>query len=301
MRDIPDVVYTHAGRFHADDVFGAALLRIIKPQVEVRRVFALPEDFSGLAFDIGWGEFDHHQAGAPVRPNGVPYASFGLLWREFGPSLLGRTEALRLDERFIQPIDLDDNTGCGGPIPDLIADFNPPWDSDIDPDLRFFQAVQLAQQVLQNRLDSVKAIGRAYKIVKAAMKNMQDHIILLDVYCPWKPFVTKGSARFVVYPSQRGGWSGQCVPRPADSGGGLKLPFPAAWAGKSHQELVALTGIPSLRFCHNNRFLIAADSKEDAHAACLLAMKIAEEEEQQQEQDQQQKQQDQDQPAIAME
>lgn len=278
MRDIPDTVYTHAGRFHADDVFGAALLRILKPGVEVRRVYKLPEDFSGLAFDIGWGEFDHHQAGAPVRENGVPYAAFGLLWREFGPSLLGKTEALRLDERFIQPLDLDDNTGCGGPIPDLIADFNPLWDSETDADSRFFEAVELAQRVLQNRLDAVRAIGRAYQVVKAGMKAMEDRIITLDIYCPWKPFVTKSPARFVVYPSQRGGWSGQCVPFAAEKGGGLKLPFPAAWAGRTHEELVALTGIETLRFCHNNRFLVAADTKEDARAACLLAIEEAEKE-----------------------
>lgn len=280
MRDIPDIVYTHAGRFHADDVFGAALLRILKPGVEIRRVQRLPEDFSkeDLAFDIGWGEFDHHQAGAPVRENGVPYAAFGLLWREFGPSLLGKTEALRLDERFVQPIDLDDNTGCGGPIPDMIADFNPLWDSEADADSRFLEAVEVAQKVLQNRLDAVRAIGRAYQVVKAGMKAMEDHIITLDVYCPWKPFVTKSPARFVVYPSQRGGWSGQCVPFPAEKGGGLKLPFPAAWAGKTSSELVALTGIGTLRFCHNNRFLVAADTKEDARAACLLAIEEAEKE-----------------------
>ena len=45
MREIPEVVYTHAGRFHADDVFGAALLKILKPEVAIRRVFQLPEDF----------------------------------------------------------------------------------------------------------------------------------------------------------------------------------------------------------------------------------------------------------------
>lgn len=276
MREIPPIALTHAGRFHADDVFSSALLRILKPDIEIRRVYAVPEGFDGLAFDIGWGEFDHHQAGAPVRENGVPYAAFGLLWREFGPSLLGKTEAQRLDERFVQPLDLDDNTGCGGPIPDMIGDFNPPWDSEDDPDKRFFEAVEVAQRMLQNRLDAVRAIGRAYKLVKAGMKAMEDHIITLDTCCPWKPFVTKSPARFVVYPSQRGGWSGQSVPRPAESGKGLKQPFPAAWGGRTHEELVALTGIPTLRFCHNNRFLVTADTKEDARAACLLAMEMAE-------------------------
>ena len=63
-------------------------------------------------------------------------------------------------------------------------------------------------------------------------------------------------------------------PRPGE-GGSLKCPFPAEWAGKTPEELRALTGIPTLRFCHNNRFLIAADTKEDAAAACRLAQKAA--------------------------
>ena len=259
MRELPDIAYTHAGRFHADDVFSAALLKILKPDITIRRVPALPEDFSGFAFDIGWGEFDHHQTGAPVRENGVPYAAFGLLWREFGPSILGEVEAGRLDERFIQPIDLDDNTGCGGVIPDIIADFNPRWDSADEPDQRFAQAVELA-----------------YKVVKAGLKAMEDKILVLDVCCPWKPFAAKSPAKFAVYPSQRGGWSAQCVPTP--EGGGLKCPFPREWAGKTARELSALTGLATIRFCHNNRFLVAADTKEDARAACLLALKAAKEE-----------------------
>ncbi len=274
MREIPEVVYTHAGRFHADDVFGAALLKILKPEVAIRRVFQLPEDFDGMAFDIGWGEFDHHQSGAPVRENGVPYAAFGLLWREYGASILGETEAGRLDERFIQPIDLDDNTGCGGVIPEMIADFNPRWDSEEEPDQRFAQAVELARQILQNRLDCILATGRAYRLVKDAMKAMKDGIVVLNTYCPWKPFVPKSPAKFVVYPSQRGGWSGQAVPTP-EKDGTLKCPFPAAWSGRSQEELFALTGTPAPRFCHNNPFLVAAQSMEDARAACLLALEEA--------------------------
>ena len=42
MREISDVVLTHAGKFHADDVFAAALLHILKPGVEIRRVYQVP-------------------------------------------------------------------------------------------------------------------------------------------------------------------------------------------------------------------------------------------------------------------
>ena len=76
---IPDRAFTHAGKFHADDVFSAALLRYLNPAIRIERGFEVPSDYDGLVFDIGDGMFDHHAAGSPVRPNGNPYAAFGLL------------------------------------------------------------------------------------------------------------------------------------------------------------------------------------------------------------------------------
>ena len=78
---LPAQAFTHGGKFHADDVFSAALLRHIRPDIRILRGFAVPENFDGLVFDIGDGMFDHHAAGSPVRPNGNPYAAFGLLWQ----------------------------------------------------------------------------------------------------------------------------------------------------------------------------------------------------------------------------
>lgn len=104
MMEIPSTVYTHAGKFHADDVFSTALLRLLRPELKVIRTAALPENFEGFAFDIGWGAYDHHQKDAPVRENGVPYAAFGLLWKNLGEQLVGE-EWQRFDEHFIQPLD----------------------------------------------------------------------------------------------------------------------------------------------------------------------------------------------------
>ena len=128
--EIPSTVYTHAGKFHADDVFSTALLRLLRPELKVIRTAALPENFEGFAFDIGWGAYDHHQKDAPVRENGVPYAAFGLLWKNLGEQLVGE-EWQRFDEHFIQPLDLEDNTGCGHPLAAAIASFNPLCDNVI--------------------------------------------------------------------------------------------------------------------------------------------------------------------------
>ena len=82
---IPAKGFTHGGKFHADDVFSTALLQILRPDIQITRGFTVPDDFDGIVYDVGGGMFDHHSEPRETRPNGVPYAAFGLLWR--APSL----------------------------------------------------------------------------------------------------------------------------------------------------------------------------------------------------------------------
>jgi uncharacterized UPF0160 family protein len=89
---MPVRIATHSGSFHADDVFGVAVLAALHPQHEIVRS---RDDavLAGATFlvDVGgeWdaarGRFDHHQRGFEGRrPSGEGYASAGLVWREFG-------------------------------------------------------------------------------------------------------------------------------------------------------------------------------------------------------------------------
>ena len=119
---IPANGFTHAGKFHADDVFATALLQILRPDIKITRGFTVPDDFDGIVYDIGFGMFDHHQEPREYRANGVPYAAFGLLWRVLGPGLVGERQARLIDENFIQPLDLNDNTGEQNSLCDAIAD-----------------------------------------------------------------------------------------------------------------------------------------------------------------------------------
>ena len=115
---------THSSHFHADDIFSAALLKIvgIVPDVSViQRVGRVPENFNGLAFDIGGGEFDHHQQNAAVRLNGKKYAAFGLLWNAIGAEYIAdkyntdmntaKIAAENFDTKFVTLMDLTDNFG----------------------------------------------------------------------------------------------------------------------------------------------------------------------------------------------
>ena len=79
--------FTHGGIFHADDVFSAALLLHFNPKLTIQRGNRVPEEFDGIVFDIGRGEYDHHQKDSRIRENGAPYAAFGLLWEALGTEI----------------------------------------------------------------------------------------------------------------------------------------------------------------------------------------------------------------------
>ena len=59
MTESKNDALTHSGKFHADDVFSSALLKIINPNIKIIRAFDVPKDFDGIVFDIGCGKFDH--------------------------------------------------------------------------------------------------------------------------------------------------------------------------------------------------------------------------------------------------
>ncbi len=282
MTGIGTVAVTHGGKFHADDVFGAALLKILKPEIRIQRVFQVPENFDGLVFDIGGGRFDHHQEGAEVRENGVPYAAFGLLWREFGAEALRDScppeavaeEVARFDENLIQSLDEDDNTGGGNPLAGAISLFNPDWDSEKPADDCFAEAVEFAKTVLTKKIARIAANYRAKGLVEAALAESRDRIVILPRYAPWRPVLEASEAEFVVYPSQRGGYSAQTVPD-AENKRESKCDFPEEWAAKPENELPGISGIGTLRFCHKGRFLITAGTQEDAVEACRAAQRAA--------------------------
>jgi len=116
IKNIPDKALTHGGRFHADDVFSAALLTYLNPDIVIERGTVVPDDYSGIVFDIGLGEYDHHQKDRKTRENGVPYAAFGLLWKEFGSEILGDVSVIII-KRIEKPVKMEFpmlHLGCCG-------------------------------------------------------------------------------------------------------------------------------------------------------------------------------------------
>lgn len=262
--------FTHGGKFHADDVFSAALLTILNPDIKIERGFQVPENYDGIVFDIGFGEFDHHQQDRAVRDNKIPYAAFGLLWRKYGSMLVGEEEAKRFDEKFIQSLDLNDNTGSENQIAEVINVFNPPWDYAISSDSAFQEAKELAYKILVKEIEHIKSINRAEALVTKALAKSEDGILILPRSAPWKKFVKEKEIYFVVCPSNRGGFIAQAVPRD-DKPNELKVPFPEAWRGVDKESIGQVSGVETLQFCHNSGFLISALTQEDVIKACRIA------------------------------
>ena len=110
---------THSGRFHVDDVISTIFLsKIIDNVILLRAPTIGNKDVKNkIVYDIGLGEFDHHQKNRNgQRNNGIFYSSIGLLWRKFGKEYLKKIGVKYIDKTFeymdkelIQNIDATDN------------------------------------------------------------------------------------------------------------------------------------------------------------------------------------------------
>lgn len=270
---VPDVAFTHGGVFHADDVFSAALLQLCNPNIRILRGFNVPEGFSGIVFDVGGGEFDHHSSSSPARANGIKYAAFGLLWQQLGTKFFAKEDAERFDEHFILPLDLDDNTGCGNLLASVISSYNSGWDEQLNQDACFTRAQALAKDILWQKIKATKTILRAHDVVMSAYGEMIDGIVCLPAYAPWKSsLVPQKDVLFVIYPSQRGGFCAQGVPV-SFATPTLRAAFPKEWAGLENEALEEAADIGGLTFCHAGCFLISAKTKAAAIEACKVALR----------------------------
>jgi uncharacterized UPF0160 family protein len=289
-------VATHSGSFHADDVFALAALTLLvaaEPALGPLEIVRTrdPEQLAAadLRVDVGQrddpatGDFDHHQrGGAGERPNGIRYASFGLVWREFGARVAGgeqaETIAQRLDEVLVQGVDANDTgqTISSPLVADVapltvshaIAAFNPNWDEDGSAAAKrraFDEALAFATGILARELASARAQVRAAELVRAAIARAEDpRLIELDQGLPWHRELvpTAPDALYVVYPREQD-WGVQAVPRALGEFANRK-DLPEAWAGRADAELAEVTGVPDARFCHAGRFMAVAGSREGA-------------------------------------
>ncbi len=289
-------VATHDGSFHADEVFALAVLTLLDEPVEIvrtrdREAMAgcdLRVDV-GFAYDPASGDFDHHQREfSEVRPNGIGYASFGLIWREFGARVCGGDDELaaQLDQSLVAAIDANDSgqqvfeTVIDGVRPltvnGVVGALNPRWDEQLSAAAeraRFDQAVALAAGVLERELASAGSGLRAARLVREGIAAAEDpRLVELADNVPWKSVVVPEApeALYVIYP-KRQGFGLEAVPRELGSFDNRR-DLPEPWAGLDGPDLAALTGVEDALFCHAKRFLCVARTREGIGELARLAL-----------------------------
>lgn len=296
VKNIEDAGFvTHAGKFHADEVFATILLEKIYDEINLIR---LPEvDGINLdkkfVYDIGGGKFDHHQIGGNGQRNsGIKYAAFGLVWKEFGRAYLQKKQVNNIencfnmfDKNFVQFIDAGDNGQIKYEnidiklvtLSDIIEGFNPNWNENIDSDEKFKEALQIAKKIFNNKIESTIAKCDAKEFVEQAIEKSENGIMVLDKFMPYQEFVLESSNKkakkilYVIFKSNRKGYTIKAIPKELGSFVNRKK-FPDEWCGLRNEELQKVTGVKTATFCHNAGFICVADQYEDALKLARLAV-----------------------------
>ena len=268
---------THAGQFHADDVFSTALLALIATKenktISIDRVnnaTDIPKDAT-IIYDIGGGEFDHHQVRTDTHQNTelTPYASFGLLWKKYGLELIKsmdislgeETEQLifeKFEKSLVIPIDAADNGIFHDDfsVSDMIADMNPMDDHDIDVDKSSFkEAMSDALQIILLRLSHLIAHEADKQIIAIGSEFVTPEIAVLPKHGPWSGLALENSQlKLVIYKSNRGGWNINTVSDRDENDERIdRFVIPQT-----------INQMPGFVFVHKAGFIAAFDSKENA-------------------------------------
>ena len=311
-------IVTHDGPFHADDIVACALLyrfsfdaHPILTSIERTRdrqvLETAKKDSQTLVLDVG-GEFapeklafDHHFTGSPVRADGIPYASAGLVLHHMiraEENESERFESAALDE-FIRRVDASDN---GVKIPnwtfsETIHKCNPVNDSSPEEFLRRFMLLRsMVGVMLENLVIEGTGVGKAVQAferipqIKAWVKehdealaasasrireafNQEGELLVLDRYEPALAEIASEAPEkklFSVFPAHDGKYMVQQIPLKPKSFVGRKQ-LPENWAGLRDTDLDAVTGVEGGVFCHPARFIAGHSTQEGAIRLALLA------------------------------
>jgi len=236
-------------------------------------------DTLDLVYDVGGGEYDHHDIEKVYRESGTPYAACGLIWRRFGREVVQYREPSlnvdeidevyrNVDEYLIEGIDATDNglktydtiipTVC---ISSVISGFNPTWDKNIPEDEAFNKAVDVASNVLRNTINQKVSEIRARKyIIKAFENRAKPELLILDNSYPWTHTLQEidknEEVLFVIFPRD----NQYLIQTVRGSDGADRKKLPKSWAGKRDEALNNILGIEDAVFCHPGRFIAGAKS-----------------------------------------
>jgi len=289
LKDVRAIA-THDDVFHPDEVLACAVIYRIfrdKLDMDIRHIVRTREPEKlvkvdmridvGRKYSLETFDFDHHQ-GSEKRSNGIPYASAGLIWKNFGELLLPEQDSRTyIDHKIFQQIDAADNgfptyiVTLKSPFTlfDAISSYNSLWQENItSQDVAFDNAMIMANGILINELLKAKRVPEYNRIVRAAIAEQKDkQYLLLEKDLPvWQPTVVRTTdMKYLVHPDESGNWRSRAVPT-VINGFEPRLPFPEDWRGLSGKELQEVSGVYDAEFCHKAGFMAVAKSKKGAIA-----------------------------------
>ena len=265
---------THSGRFHIDDVISTIFLSKIMDKVVLLRIANIKNENlkNKLVYDIGLGEFDHHQKNRNgQRKNGIYYSSIGLLWKKFGKKYLEKIKAKNIDKIFeymdkelIQYIDATDNMQIeyleNKVSPDFIKLCNPEWNENISEDEAFINALKLADEFWDIYIKHAIAEVEATEIILDKIEKCKDCYLVFDKELPYKKAVklsTNINLKYIIFKSRREGYDIRIV---KDS---CKFKDEIV-RSKNIDESVKITGINELTYVDNNGKLCCTKTLDSA-------------------------------------
>lgn len=294
------ILVTHNESFHADDLFASAVLSILYDgKIKIIRtrdpkIMSLADvvyDVGGI-YDPETNHFDHHQKeGAGQRENGIPYASFGLVWKKYGEQICGGKEiAERIDKKIVQTIDAIDNgidisrfifenvLSCGAD--QVFLDNIPTWkEKNKDIDTIFLKQIKNVTKFLQREINVAKDDEEGSNIILDSYNKSEDkRLVILDINFPRYLFQSTLSnlpdPLYLIYPnSDNSSWKVEAITKSPNTIENRKL-LPSEWRGFTNGDggLKNITGVSDVIFCHRSGFLITAKSKESAIALAQKAL-----------------------------
>ncbi len=293
------IVCTHSGEGHIDDWFAVAIFLLANPEYKLirsrdKKILSTADALIdvGNKYDPSKKHFDHHQSGgAGQRPNGIPYASAGLVWKEYGPILCEGDTLLvdNIDRVLISFIDsMDTRTEIYDikiksakvySIREYFYTMFRPLESDrgdlMVQDWLFDQAVEKIQELIKMEIVKGKETQYLIQLTKKAYEKAQDkRFIIFTQSLPFQKVLPDfPEPLFAILPYQ--GTKFVAITIKEKSTSIDRLPFPKEWRSKSSDELVAVTGISDLEFCHDGGYMMTSNTLNSLVAAVQKAIGIS--------------------------
>jgi uncharacterized UPF0160 family protein len=294
-------IVTHSGQFHTDDVFAVATLQLLLEKnfsltIIRTRDEKIINDANyvvdvGEVYDPEAKRFDHHQGeGAGVRGDGIPYASFGLVWKEYGKEVCGGDAdiAASIEQKIVKPVDAMDN-GISFmkseradlfmyDLKDLTFTYKNTWKEGDDVlDKNFEYLTGFAKELIKREISVLKDIRDGDKEVHKIIAQQQDKtLLILDKPYQYELVVSMYHyILLVVHPKRQDGTWAVETSRDSVRSYESRIQLPEEWAGKRSDELVKLTGVHDAVFCHRGRFIAVAKSREGVLKLAHIALERA--------------------------